>query len=118
LRQSIRAISSAEPSGEQQNTIAHLAEQLVPHCHRILDCFLEMSQAQAAAELTYTLPAFVYLILSNAAITMTEFPDHLDDTYGTLDKLLQVQAVVEQSGKVDLVLKWAVDVMKRIAMEN
>jgi hypothetical protein len=91
---------------------------MVPNCHRILDSFLEMAQAQAVGELTYTLPAFVYLIVSNAAITMTEFPDQLDDTNATFHKLLEVQSVVERSGKVDLVLKWAVDVMRRIVIEN
>jgi hypothetical protein len=67
---------------------------------------------------TYTLPAFNYLMISNAAMTIIELPKYLDNVAVALAKLQQVNHVVKQSGKEDSVLEWAVNVMTRIASDG
>lgn len=69
-------------------------------------------------EFTYYPPAYDFLMVTNAAITLIEFPRSLKSIRETLNTMERVHMVFKKSIRFDRVFEWALNVMRRIAVEN
>jgi hypothetical protein len=79
------------------------------HSHDIMHLFLRMLEPLQ----NNITPAYNFLMCTNAAITIIEFPrqlENISETLGLMESLLQC---IHHSGRVDRVFEWTVNVMRR-----
>lgn len=112
--------SSSTSSSPSQITAEHsdLIDLALQHSQHILQRFLYVNLMHESPEFTYYPPVYDFLMVTNAAITLIEFPLSLKSIRETLNTMERVQKVFEKSIRFDKVFHWALNVMRRIALEN
>lgn len=95
-----------------------LTNLAVSHAQMILQRFLYMEATYGSHEHRYYPPAYDFLMISNAAITLIEFPMSIPNILDTSNILEEVNKLIQKSGRVDKVFEWACNVMRRIYLES
>jgi hypothetical protein len=90
-----------------------LIDMAIEHCYVIMELYLRI----AASEGNVT-PAFDRMMCASAAITVVEFKSRLKAPRDTLKLMKKVLRSVEQIGRNDKVIGWAVNVMEIAATER
>lgn len=90
-----------------------LIGMVIQHCYVIMELYLKI----AASEGNVT-PAFNHMMCTSAAITVVEFKSRLKDPRETLMLMKRLHRSIEQIGRNDKVIGWAVNVMEIAASER
>ena len=120
-RQALRSFSAAlAPNWTEvdQSSLDALIIKTLTHAQQLLEEYLLMDTRYVASGFTYAIPAYEFLMISNAALTIAEFTKHLDDARRTLTRMKLVCETIEKSTRPTKVFKWAVDVVTRIVHER
>lgn len=88
------------------------------HSEKILGWLIFIDVTNARLEYKYYPPVFNFIMITVAAITLTEFPSFLGSITATLQIMEEAYAVIRKQGRVDSVYKWAIDVMRRMIVSQ
>lgn len=86
----------------------------IKQSHEVMHIFLRML-VPSQNNIT---PAYNFLMCTNAAITLIEFPHHLESITETLALMENLSQCIQESGREDKVFEWAVNVMRMAAIEE